>query len=254
MNWISGFLPEQISALTLVILVTASFFTSAVSAAIGIGGGVMLLALMANLIAPSAIIPVHATVQLGSTVGRVLALFRFVDWSMVLWFSVGGVVGVLLGGQVAINLPPESLQLAIGAFILYSTWMPVFRLSSTRRSLALLGGGTSFLSMLVGGVAPFIFVVLKALFTDHRGLVATLAAILTFQAFAKALTFSLFGFLFAEWYLTIALMVITGFAGTLTGKLFLDRVPADKAKPVVKVVLTLLALRLLYLGLMNLAK
>lgn len=251
MDWLSGFIPDSLSVTGFAVLVTASFFTSAVSAAMGIGGGLILLALMANIMPASAIIPVHATVQLGSTVGRVVILFRHVDWGVVLWFTLGGVVGALLGGQVAINLPPESLQLAIGAFILYTTWMPIFRLSASRRSLALLGGGTSFLSMLVGGIAPFIFAVLRTLFSEHRGLVATVAAILTFQAAVKALTFGLFGFLFAEWYLTIISMVVTGFAGTLTGKLFLDRVPADRARPIVKAVLTLLAMRLLYLGVTN---
>lgn len=252
MSWFSAFLPDQISGLSLLALVVASYFTSAVSAAIGIGGGIMLLAIMANVIPPSAIIPVHATVQIGSTVGRVLTLFKHVDWSVVLWFSLGGVVGVLMGGQVAVALPPQSLQLAIGAFILYSTWMPIFRLSDSRKSLAILGGGTSFLSMFVGGVAPFIFVVLKTLLPDHRSLVSTLAAVLTFQALSKALVFGLFGFLFSDWYLTIALMVTTGFAGTLTGKLFLDKVPAGIAMPVMKVVLTLLAVRLVYVGISEL--
>lgn len=251
-EWLLALTPDSLSGLAFFLLVTASFFTSAVSAAIGIGGGIMLLALMANLMPASAIIPVHAVVQLGSTTGRVLALWRHVDWNIVLWFSVGGVVGAFFGGQVAVNIPPEALQVAIGAFILYSTWLPIFKFSTSRRSMTFLGGGTSFLAMIVGGVAPFIFVVLKELFTDRRGTVATLGAVLTLQAFLKALIFGLFGFMFADWVWVILLMVTTGFIGTLTGKLFLERVSTDKAQPILKAVLTLLALRLLYIGVTNL--
>ena len=209
-DWLVSLTPDSLSGLAFVSLVIASFFTSAVSAAIGIGGGIMLLALMANLMPASAIIPVHAMVQLGSTTGRVIALWRHVDWGIVLWFSVGGVVGAFFGGQVAVNIPPQALQVAIGAFILYSTWMPIYKFSTSRRSMTLFGGGTSFLSMIVGGVAPFIFVVLKELFTDRRGLVSTLGAVLTLQAFLKALIFGLFGFMFAEWLWVIGLRFSVG--------------------------------------------
>lgn len=254
LSWLAGLelIPEAISTTAFTLLVIASFFTSAVSAAIGIGGGLMLLALMANLMPANAIIPVHAVVQFGSTTGRTLALLRHVDWNIVIWFSVGGVFGSILGGQVAVNIPPEALQVAIGAFILYSTWLPIVKFSTSRRSMTFLGGGTSFLAMIVGGVAPFIFVVLKDLFSDRRGVVSTLAAILTVQALLKAVIFGLFGFMFAPWVPVIILMVITGFIGTLVGKLFLERVPTEKAQPVLKVVLTLLAGRLLYLGVTNL--
>lgn len=245
LDWL---IPDALSTAAFFFLVGLSYCTSAITSAFGIGGGVTLLAVMANLMPASAVIPVHAVVQLGSNLGRMTTLRGFTDWRLVLWFSLGSMVGAYFGGQVVMIISAGMIQLALGCFILYSAWLPIFKLSSSKKSIVFLGGGTSFVAMIVGGVAPFIFVVLKELFDDRRGLIATLAAMTSVQQVLKIGLFGFFGFVFADWYLTIALMVSTGYLGTLTGKLLLDRIPAEKAQPVLKFILTVMALRLVYMG------
>ncbi len=247
-DWLIALIPAEITALSFWFLIVCSFFTSALTAAVGIGGGVTLLAIMANLVPPTALIPVHAVIQLGSNVGRLLTLLGFADWRMILWFSLGSIVGSLGGGQVAVSIPPASIQVALGAFILYSTWLPIVKLSSSRRSIFFLGGGTGFLSMMVGGVAPFIYVVIRDMFEERRGVVATIAAMNSIQQILRAGIWGLLGFTFAGWWGFILLMIATGFLGTLTGKQFLDRVSTETIKPILNVILSILALRLLYVG------
>ncbi len=64
MEW----LPEAISNSQAIILVITSLLTSMLTAAMGIGGGVLLLAVMASIVPVAALIPVHGLVQLGSMV------------------------------------------------------------------------------------------------------------------------------------------------------------------------------------------
>ncbi|MEX1215500.1 sulfite exporter TauE/SafE family protein [Saccharospirillum sp.] len=253
MSWLDWWLPEQLSTVASVSLVVISFFTSALTAAVGIGGGVVLLAIMANLMPAAAIIPVHGVVQLGSNVGRLLTLLGLTDWRMAGWFSLGSIFGALGGGQVAVSIPSGFLQLALGSFILYSAWMPVLRLPAGRKSIAFLGMGTAFLAMIVAGIAPFVFVVLKDLFEDRRALIATQTAMMTTQQILKIVIFGALGFVFADWYGLLILMITTGFMGTLTGKYFLNRVPADRVQPILKTLLTLMAARLIYMGYVGLA-
>lgn len=248
MNWLEWWLPEQLSMAASVSLIVISFFTSALTSAVGIGGGVVLLAIMANLVPAGAIIPLHGVVQLGSNLGRLLTLMGLTDWRMAGWFSLGSVFGALAGGQLAVSIPPGFLQLALGSFILYSAWMPVLRLPAGRKSMAFLGVGTAFLSMIVAGVAPFVFVVLKDLFADRRALIATQTAMMTTQQILKIVIFGTLGFVFSDWYGLLVLMIATGFIGTLTGKIFLNRVPAERVQPILKVLLTVMAVRLLYVG------
>lgn len=241
-------IPGGLSTLAFWSLIVLSFFTSALTAAVGIGGGVTLLAIMANMMPPTAVIPVHAVVQMGSNIGRFMTLLSHVDWRMIGWFSLGSLAGAWAGGELAMAIPGAAIQVAMGAFILYSAWLPTFNLPASRRSIIFLGAGTSTVSMIVGGVGPFIYVVIKNLFTDRRGVVATLAAMNTVQQILRAGFYGLLGFVFTDWWWFIALMITTGFAGTLTGKQFLERISAEQAKPVLTVILTILSLRLLYLG------
>ncbi|MEX1215292.1 TSUP family transporter [Saccharospirillum sp.] len=242
-------MPDSLSTLAFWSLVFVSYLTSAITAALGIGGGVTLLAIMANLLPTSAVIPLHGVIQFGSNVGRLSILFRFVDWRLVLWFSIGSLIGSVVGAGASTQMPAAGLQIAMGAFILYTAWFPPIKLPSGKKFLSLLGVVTSFISMIVGGIAPLVFAAIKPMFAERTALVGTMAALISGQQLLKVLFFGFFGFVFTDWYLMIALMLITGYLGTLTGRLFLERFTAEQVQPVLKVVLTVMAARLLYLGL-----
>jgi hypothetical protein len=53
------------------LLIVASFATSFITAAFGIGGGGVLLAILASLVPPAALIPVHGLVQAFFTINHV---------------------------------------------------------------------------------------------------------------------------------------------------------------------------------------
>lgn len=67
---LAGLLPPDFGPLLSGLLVLVSFGTSLITAAFGIGGGAVLLALLAALMPPAALIPVHGAVQFGSNVFR----------------------------------------------------------------------------------------------------------------------------------------------------------------------------------------
>lgn len=65
---LASLLPQGVDGTTALLLVLASFFTSALTAAFGIGGGVAMLGLMASTLNPAVIIAVHGVVRLGSNI------------------------------------------------------------------------------------------------------------------------------------------------------------------------------------------
>jgi len=89
-------LPEALSSFDFILLIIVSIFTSAITAAFGVGGGATLLALMANILPANAVIPVHGVVQLGSNTGRLLTMRKFIHWRMTSWFIGGCAVGSLI--------------------------------------------------------------------------------------------------------------------------------------------------------------
>ncbi len=243
-------LPPGLAEWAAVGLVGVSFVTSMLTAAFGIGGGVLLLATMAPLVPPAAIIPVHGVVQLGSNVGRAVLQRAHIDWPTFGYFLIGGAVGAALGGQVAINLPGDWLRGGLGLFILYSVWGPKPRVRRGDRLVnVLMGAFASFLTMFFGATGPFVAASLAARLDDRLTYVGTHAACMTAQHGLKVLVFGLLGFAFAPWLPLVVAMIVTGFAGTFVGTRLLHRLPEARFRTGLKLLLTVLALNLLAGGL-----
>ena len=69
-------MPIELSEFTIYFLIVASMLTSFVSAAFGIGGGAILLGLLALKLPPIALLPIHGVVQIGSNMGRAVIFFK----------------------------------------------------------------------------------------------------------------------------------------------------------------------------------
>ena len=231
-------------------IISLSFLTSLMSAALGLGGGTVMLAVLANLLPASAIIPVHGVVQFGSNLGRAAVLLRHVDRSVLLPFALGSIIGVAVGGLVAVRLPPPVLQIGIGLFILWSVFMPASALM--RRSSALMGMFSSFLTMFFGGTGPFVAAFVRTLELNRMRHVATHSTLMTLQHVLKSLAFGLLGFAFADWLPLVALMILAGFGGTLVGRIVLMRTDERRFRLMLNILLVVLALRLAGTGLMQL--
>ena len=238
--------PPGLEVWSVLTLVGVSFFTSALTAAVGLGGGIALLAIMANLMPAAAVIPVHGVVQLGSNAGRSAVLWRSIDRSTLLYFTIGSLIGIALAAEIVITLPGWLLRLILGVFILYNVWAPRLRLENLRARGLVIGGGLStFLTMFVGATGPFVGAILSSDKLHHQRLVATLAACMTVQHCLKVIAFGLLGFAFAAWLPMLVGMLAAGFLGTLAGTQVLKRTPPARFRLVFNLVMTALALKLI---------
>src|SRR5215471_11778074 len=99
-------------------LMLASLVTSFIGVFTGAAGGIVLLGLMATVMPPLALIPVHTVVMLGSGMTRTMIMWRYVMRPAVLPFVIGCVLGAALGAKMFVALTTTWLELIIGAFIL----------------------------------------------------------------------------------------------------------------------------------------
>lgn len=242
-------LPPDIAGPTAAILIALSFATSAVSAAFGLGGGMLLIAAMAQVLPAAAIVPVHGAVQTGSNAGRALVLLRHVDWPVALWFLAGALVGALAGGALAIRLPAEALRIGIGLFVLWFVWgsTPQFQ-KMRKRAMTVAGLVATFLSMIFGASGPIGGAVLSTLGLTRQTFVATQAVTALMSHVLKLLVFGLLGFAFAPWLGLVALMIASGFLGTLAGARLLGRMPEETFRTGFRIVMTALAVSLILRG------
>jgi uncharacterized membrane protein YfcA len=111
------------------------------------------------------------------------------------------------------------------------------------------GGISSFLTMFFGATGLFVANYTKSLALPRHAHVATHAALMTLQHGLKVVVFGFLGFAFAEWGLFVLAMIGIGLVGTLSGRLFLDRLPEAWFRRALDALLVLISLRLILGGL-----
>ncbi len=240
-------LPEGLSALAFWVLLAVSFASSFITVALGIGGGGLLLAVMASLMPATVLIPVHGVVQLGSNAGRAGMLWRQISRSALPGFVLGSAVGCVLGGVVVVELPPAIVQIGVGCFVIYSVFARAPRWLS--RWPWLTGGVSSFLTMFFGATGLFVANYTKSLVLPRHEHVATHAALMTVQHGLKVAVFGLLGFAFGQWAGVILALVAAGLAGTFSGRLLLNRMTDHGFKRALDILLLLISARLIWAGL-----
>ena len=242
-------IPPELSMLSAAGLVVLSFITSMLTAAVGIGGGLLMLTVMVSFLPPIIVLPVHGVIQLGSNGGRLAVMRQHVDWRIWGFFAIGSILGVILAGQVFINLSLEVLRAVLGLFVLYAVWTPKLRPSNIGlKGYTLVGIGTTFITMFVGATGPLVSSFLSPEKLGRERVVATLAACMTAQHGLKGIAFGVLGFYFQPWIPVLVVMIASGFLGTLLGRRILKRLPEQLFSRLFRIVLTLLAGRLLYLA------
>lgn len=221
----------------------ASFFT----AAMGLGGGTLVLATMAVILPPTVLIPVHAVVQLGSNAGRTALMFRDIVKPILLPFLIGTLLGASVGAQVVISLPTAVLQFVLALFIIYATWAPKFRAHKpNKKTFFGVGVIATFATMFVGATGPLVAPFVAAHCEKRQNVVATHASLMTIQHGFKMIAFGLLGFGFGPYIPLLVGLIGFGFIGTYLGRAFLHRLPERFFKIGLKIILTGLAIRLLY--------
>ncbi|MGV6801072.1 MAG: TSUP family transporter [bacterium] len=228
------------------LIIVTSLLGSALTAATGIGGGIILIAVMSALLPAGAVVPVHGGIMIGSNVGRTGFLLRHVDWTIVKWFAVGGIIGGMVGAPIAGILPAWALRLAIAVFILWSQWgakPEAFQFGP--RGIMAAGAVSNFLTLFVGASGPFMTTLIAKIKTIRQQMVATTGACMSLQHSIKVIIFAISGFAFSPWLALIGLAILAGFVGSFIGTRWLGRIDETLFRLILKYLLTGLAVLLL---------
>ncbi len=223
--------------MTLVLLLSlAAFITSSITAATGIGGGVVLLALMAQLVPPAILIPLHGAAQLMSNTNRVLVQRKFINWAYIKPFLLGSIVGGALITPLALYMPVPVGQVLLGLLRL-AHWPP-----------AASGGVTTGLSLVLGATGPLVMSVLPKSAWERQVVVGTHGMAMVIQHGIKVIAFSSLNVSLVEYWPLLLGIGLATLAGNLMGARLLTRVPEEKFTFILNWLLTALALRLVYQG------
>jgi uncharacterized membrane protein YfcA len=228
-------------------LTFASFATAFIGVFTGTAGGVILLALMASVMPPLVLVPVHTVVQLGSGVTRTIIMWRHVMKSTIPPFIVGAVLGAAVGARTFVALPTHVLLGVIGTFILIVTWMPrLSKMGAERGRFAVLGFAATFLGMFVSATGTLITPFVASASPDRRNHAATQGALMVFVHIFKLVAFGFLGFAIIAYLPLMIAMIATGAVGNWLGEEALARTSEQRFRLLLKIFLTALALELIW--------
>ncbi len=237
----------DISALVFFGLALASLCTAFIATVTATAGGLLLLGTLALVFPPAVLIPVHTVVQLGDNTGRVVILWRYILPATLLPFLLGSAIGAAAGAQIFVTLPTAALQGILGAFIILFAWMPKFaRPGSQRSRFAVVGFAATFLGMFVSATGSILGPFVASASPERRNLVATFSALMLIGHLCKLVAFGLLGVALAAYLPLMAAMIATATLGNWLGSHVLNRIPERAFRLVFQVVMTVLALRLLW--------
>ncbi len=233
-----------------ILLGLASFLTGGLTAAVGVGGGVALLAVMASLLPGPAIIPLHGLAQAYANGVRAGLNRRHIQWPVVSAFLVGMVLGTILAGFVVVNLPPAAIKIGLGIFVIIQT-MGLLPASIFVKSGQRLMSSTSIgvMSMFFGAPGPLVAAAIHQMGVDQRHYNGTHAMVMVVLHGSKLATFLVLGFAFMAYLDAIIAIIIGSTLGTLIGQQFMTRLSPEYFRQGLTWVLILVGVQLVLSGL-----
>jgi uncharacterized protein len=224
----------------------AALATSTLTAVLGFGGGIVLLALLLFFVDPIVAIPLHAAIQVVSNGTRTAIRRHDVDWGIVVPFSLLVLPAGALLMPLVTNAPQALLQAAIAVTVLLATWLPERSggrlLPAPSRTGWVAGGGLiGGLNVVVGATGTLQAPFLRAATANRLAFVGTFAASQTLGHLAKIVLFGLAGFAPTRYLLAAALGITGVVTGTHLGSRMLDRMPEERFRVLYLSAITLVA-------------
>jgi uncharacterized membrane protein YfcA len=230
------------------ILIIAALLTSILSGVVGMGGGVVLLGVMASVMPAAIVVPIHGVVQLGSNLTRTLVFLRHVKWRIFWYYAPFMMIGTGLATLVWSGDKLSGFKPFIGVFIICflisRRYKPTWR-NPPMLVYPLLGVCTGFLALFVGATGPFIAPFFLRDDLEKEGVIATKAVCQAAGHLMKIPAFIALGFDFLAYKHLLVALVVMVILGTLTAKKLLSYINQQTFVRIFISVLLILAVRLI---------
>lgn len=224
-----------------------TFFTSVVAAIVGIGGGMMLIAILPSFLPTNALIPIHGLTQVSSNLSRAYFGYKDIEFSVVPKFLLGSILGIVFFAGILSLISLDYVPLFIGIYILLSLWSEKFNEKIKKyENYYIAGFFQTGLSMVVGATGPLTMTLLFKDFKNKDKVVATGALLMSITHFLKIVVFIYFGFLFFDYIGIIVCMIFGAILGSYVGTKLRNRIDGKKFAIILKIMLTFLAINLIF--------
>ncbi len=244
----------------LFILIIAAFVTSSISAVLGMGGGIILLGIMAIIIPDGyMVIALHGVIQLISNTTRSYVFRKHIKKDLVKEFLIGACIGVILSVFIIIllvqflnvnsasEIKVDMLKPLIGIFIIWYLFLRKSKKEGKTGSFVFVGSIAGISSIFVGAVGPLIAPFFLSRNLNKENIIANKAACQVITHSSKIPLFIyLFDVNYIQEYNVLLPLIIAVFIGTNFGKKILSFIPEPLFKKLFKITLFIISIRLIF--------
>lgn len=221
-----------------------SLCTSVITGVIGIGGGLLLIAILPSFLPLNALIPIHGLNQIVSNVSRAYFGYKDIQFQVIPPFLIGSLVGVGVFAYGLTMLSLTYIPLFIGIYILLSLWSQDFNdILMKYENYYVIGFFQTGLSVVVGTTGQLSMTKLLKEFKDKDKVVATSAILMSITHLLKIIVFVYFGFVFYNYLSIIVTMIIGSVLGSYIGTTLRRKINGKKLIFALKLLLSMLAVR-----------
>ncbi len=252
---------DLLTNIDIVILIISAFVTSSISAVLGMGGGIILLGIMAVIIPEGyKVIALHGIVQLFSNSTRTYVFRNYIKANLIKQFFFGALIGISLSiiiiimliyyfnVQSANEIKVEVLKPFIGLFIVWYLFLKGPKKARIVNSFVPVGLIAGLSSIFIGAVGPLIapFFLIKSF--NKENIIANKAAAQMITHLSKIPLFIYFFNMDYTAELNILIpLILAVYIGTNFGKKILNFIPELLFKKLFKITLFIIAIRLILL-------
>lgn len=223
--------------------------TSAVTAIFGIGGGLLMVAVLTFFLPAKDLIPVHGLIQLASNSSRALFSYKSIKTPLLWPFLFGSIIGTVAVGLVLPQIALPLLSIIIALYILITQWSPYIQKKILGNSSPFIGGFIcTGAGLLVGANGPLVVAMLGNRLNGKDELVATSAICILIGHLCKVIWFGATGFNFSDYWEIILCLILAAIAGSYLGTRIRHSLSEITYRQSIKWLLTLLAILMLSQG------
>lgn len=231
-----------------VVLVAGSFFASLANAMFSVGGALIILALTSTVLPVMAIVPMHSTLMIGSTIARIPLFWDHINWSVVRAFMIGSAIGAAIGARTYVELPETLIGTAIGILMLIALWLPAMKWTPKNGAPWI---GVGFLHTFISTVFAYgavLHAVALQISDKRREVIGTMAGCLAAMSVFKISGYLWVGFNYGPYLHIIVASIIVSYFGSWLGKRIGEGVSDRAFRLAYRVLVTVTALRLIYVA------
>ena len=210
----------------------------------GFGSSAIFVPLAGFFFSLQTVLALTGVLHVFSNIAKLLLFRRTINYNIVLWIGIPSVLLVIVGARLNAEIDLKYTELVLGIFlILFSLilyFRPHFRLSTNRRNAVASGSVAGFLAGLIGTGGAIRAIGLAAFDLEKSTFVATSAAVDLGVDMSRSIVYIYNGYLKAEYYFLIPVLLAIAFVGSWIGKNILDKVSQDNFRKMVLILLFLI--------------